>query len=105
MTESEAIDDKSLFIKTCFQNLFVFQVMDAFEFVVVSRALPKLMKENRDIVLLVIDGLHQFEMNDIMQEEKEEQIFGEIPDAGNFFNEDTNDVIMREETNPKKKAH
>ena len=40
-----------------------------------------------------------------MQEEKEEQIFGEVPDAGNFFKEDANDVIMREENGPKKKAH
>ena len=66
MTEDEAIEDKSAFINTCFNNLFVFQVMDAEEFTIVARALPALFKQNWDIVLLVVDGLHHFEMNDIL---------------------------------------
>lgn len=77
--------------------------MDAEEFTIVAWSLPSLFKHNRDIVLLVIDGLHQFEMNDILQDEKEEQVF-DIPDANDFLFQQTDDVIMRE-SGAKKRQH
>lgn len=78
MTDQQAINDKSNFINACLSNLYVEQPMDAEEFLMHAKALPHLFQKERDIVLLMIDGLHFFENNDIMQEEKEEEVFDAV---------------------------
>ena len=57
MSEKDVINDKSSFINKTLSNLIIYQPMDSQEFVVVCRSLPQIFRENRDVVLMVVDGL------------------------------------------------
>jgi len=47
-------------------NLFVFTVMDAIEFNIAVRSLATFLRRNKNVGLLVIDGLHFLESQDFM---------------------------------------
>jgi hypothetical protein len=60
LSSERIIDDLSLFIQSCCENLYVIRVNNAEEFNIVARSLPKFTKDHKDVKLIVIDGLHYF---------------------------------------------
>ena len=85
VNDNEYIEDKSEFIRTCFENLYVYSVMDAQEFAAVARSLPHFFKEHRDIALVCVDGLQYFEYKDIMEDEGDDDEADLIPNADDFL--------------------
>lgn len=65
-TERQITDNKHNFIKQVLSNLFVFTVMDAIEFNIAVRSLATFFRRNKNVGLLVIDGLHFIESQDFM---------------------------------------
>ena len=88
ISDCEYIEDKSEFIRTCFENLFVFNVMDAQEFATVARSLPFFFKTHRDIALVCVDGLQYFEYKDLMEDNENEDEEEKLPNADRFFDEE-----------------
>lgn len=60
-TERQITDNKHQFIKSVLKNLFVFPCMDAVEFNLTVRSLATFFRKNKNVGLLVIDGLHFIE--------------------------------------------
>lgn len=65
-TERQITNDKHNFIRQVLQNLFVFTCMDAIEFNLVVRSLASFFAKNKNVGLVVIDGLHFIENKDFM---------------------------------------
>ena len=72
--ERQITNDKHNFIKQVLSNLFVFTCMDAIEFNLAVRSLATFFRKNKNIGLVVIDGLHFIESQDFMSKfEKRQQ--------------------------------
>lgn len=84
-TEDDILNDKSEFINKCLENFYIFSVMDAEEFTTVSRSLPIFFKNNREIAMVVIDGMHYFENNATGFDEGEDELMDNVPNANDFF--------------------
>jgi hypothetical protein len=65
-SERQVTNDKHNFIKTVLSNFHVFTCMDAIEFNLAVRSLATFFRKNKNVGLLVIDGLHFIESNDFM---------------------------------------
>jgi len=72
--ERQITNDKHNFIKQVLSNLFVFTCMDAIELNLAVRSLATFFRKNKNIGLVVIDGLHFIESQDFMSKfEKRQQ--------------------------------
>jgi hypothetical protein len=50
-------DDKHAFIRAILTNLYIFNCMDAIEFNMTVRSLANFLKNNKNIGLVILDGL------------------------------------------------
>lgn len=59
--EKKVADDKHSFIRQVFSSLHVFPCMDAVEFNLATRSLSSFLKQNKNIGLIIVDGIHFIE--------------------------------------------
>lgn len=115
-------NDKHNFIKQVLSNFYVFTCMDAIEFNLAVRSLATFLRKNKNVGLLVIDGIHFIESNDFMSnfekrqtrqseatkksgvtmEEMAKQI---VPTGDDFFDSDTRQPVKSSATDTSKQFY
>lgn len=63
-------DDKHLFIRTVLNNLFIFNCMDAIELNLTVRSLSSFFKNQKNVGLVILDGLQFIENSDLLQKKE-----------------------------------
>ena len=76
-------DDLTGFIQFCCENLYLLRVFNRFEYGMAVKSLPHLIKSNRRIKLVLIDGLHYLEHGFGHIEYHTSQMY--VSTAENFF--------------------
>jgi len=64
--EKRVADDMHAFIRQVFSGVHIFSCMDAIEFNLAVRSLATFLKANKNIGLIIIDGIHFIENQDFV---------------------------------------
>jgi hypothetical protein len=72
-SEKQVTSDKHNFIMKVMSNLFVFPCMDAVEFNLTVRSLSQFLRKNKNIGLVVVDGIHFIENQDFLNQLEKKQ--------------------------------
>ena len=73
-TEEQIKANKHNFVRIVMESLFVFRCMDAVEFNLTARSLTSFLRRNKSVGLVVIDGIHFIENQDILNQFEKKQI-------------------------------
>lgn len=73
-SEQQIKANKLNFVRAVLQNLYIFRCMDAAEFNLTVRSMNRFLRRNKSIGLVVIDGIHFIENQDIQSQFEKKQV-------------------------------